>query len=574
MLAEVAARIGRNTDAETLLARCVELAPGFRMARQNYAMMLHRQSKWTESLKEVNGLLEDEPSNPGLRNLKAAVLGRIGNHEESIALYRGVLRDYPRQPKVWMSLGHALKTANHNPESIEAYRRCIELAPHFGEVWWSLANLKTFRFTAEEIANMRAQLERDDLTNDDRFHFHFSLGKALEDAGEYAASFEHYASGNRLAPQADPLRRRRRMPRTSRARSGCSRASSSRSAPDGAARRPTRYSSWDCHASGSTLIEQILASRTRRSKGRRSCRTSRMLRARRCDRTSRTGWQRPIRARSTKFSRRGTRASWESATSRRRASSARRARAVLHRQDAEQFRARRPDPPDPAEREDHRRAPPSARLLFFLFQAALRARPDLSPTTSPSWAATTATTSSSWRISMRCCPAVCTACSTSAWSRTPRARYGVCSTYCGLPFEEGVLRFHENQRAVRTASSEQVRQPIFRDGLEQWRHFDSWLEPLKSALGPVLDRIPTCRSFDSVASGIHFGSRGDTDLRSVPTSKNGECHDAEEFQLLPSAITRTLALCGRHARRRWRRTRTTVGRGRSRRSGGHRAEAQ
>ena len=97
-----------------------------------------------------------------------------------------------------MSLGHALKTANQNAESIEAYRRCIELAPHLGEVWWSLANLKTFRFTASEIATMRAQLERDDLTNDDRFHFHFALGKALEDAGEYAASFDHYAQGNAL----------------------------------------------------------------------------------------------------------------------------------------------------------------------------------------------------------------------------------------------------------------------------------------------------------------------------------------------------------------------------------------
>ena len=157
----MAARIGRSHDAENLLKRCVELAPGFRMARQNYAMILHRQNKWGEALQEVDHLLVDEPANPGLRNLKAAVLGRIGEYEPSIDLYRAVLRDYPRQPKVWMSLGHALKTANHNAESIEAYRRCIELAPHLGEVWWSLANLKTFRFTPEDIAAMRAQLERD-----------------------------------------------------------------------------------------------------------------------------------------------------------------------------------------------------------------------------------------------------------------------------------------------------------------------------------------------------------------------------------------------------------------------------
>src|SRR6188768_562297 len=195
MLAEVAARIGRTHDAENLLKRCVELAPGFRIARQNYAMVLHRQNKWSEALQEVDQLMVDEPSNPGLRNLKAAVLNRVGEYQASIELYRAVLRDYPGQPKVWMSLGHALKTANHHAESIEAYRRCIELAPHFGEVWWSLANLKTYRFTADDVATMRAQLTGE-LSNDDRLHFHFSLGKAFEDTGDYADSFDHYARGN------------------------------------------------------------------------------------------------------------------------------------------------------------------------------------------------------------------------------------------------------------------------------------------------------------------------------------------------------------------------------------------
>jgi hypothetical protein len=75
--------------------------------------------------------------------------------------------------------------------------------------------------------------------------------------------------------------------------------------------------------------------------------------------------------------------------------------------------------------------------------------------------------------------------------------------YCGLEFEPGVLKFHENQRAVRTASSEQVRQPIFRDGMDQWRHFDPHLEPLKEALGDVLTLYPAIPSFASVAEGIH-----------------------------------------------------------------------
>jgi tetratricopeptide (TPR) repeat protein len=198
MLAEVAARIGRIADSETLLRRCLELAPGFKVARQNYAMMLHRANKPEAALREAQTLLADDPTNPGLRNLKAAIFGRIGEFEKSIAQYKAVLTDYPRQPRIWMSLGHALKTAGQNAQSIDAYRRCIELTPRFGEVWWSLANLKTYRFSSDDIATMRAQLERTDLINDDRFHFNFALGKALEDAGEYEESFAAYARGNAL----------------------------------------------------------------------------------------------------------------------------------------------------------------------------------------------------------------------------------------------------------------------------------------------------------------------------------------------------------------------------------------
>ena len=198
MLAEVAARLGRYADAETLLARCLELAPGFLGARHNYATVLHRQGKSEAALAEVERILADEPRNPGYRNLKAAILARIGEYASSIDEYQAVLAEYPRQPKVWMSMGHALKTAGRNAESIEAYRRCIALAPHFGEAYWSLANLKTFRFGDDEVAAMRAQLARTDLADEDRFHFEFSLAKALEDAAVYEESFRHYAAGNRL----------------------------------------------------------------------------------------------------------------------------------------------------------------------------------------------------------------------------------------------------------------------------------------------------------------------------------------------------------------------------------------
>src|SRR5690606_19973742 len=101
-------------------------------------------------------------------------------------------------PKVWMSYGHALKTAGHTQCAIAAYRRSLAREPSFGEVWWSLANLKTFRFDADDLAAMRRQLARTDLAADDRLHLEFAVGKALEDAGEYEASFRHYAQGNAI----------------------------------------------------------------------------------------------------------------------------------------------------------------------------------------------------------------------------------------------------------------------------------------------------------------------------------------------------------------------------------------
>jgi tetratricopeptide (TPR) repeat protein len=490
MLAEVAARIGRNTDAETLLARCVELAPGFRMARQNYAMMLHRQNKWPAALKEVDFLLEGEPSNPGLRNLKAAILGRIGDYEPSILLYRKVLADYPRQPKVWMSLGHALKTANHHAESIEAYRRCIELAPDLGEVWWSLANLKTFRFTESEIATMRVQLERDDLTNDDRYHFHFTLGKALEDAGDYPASFDYYQKGNALRRKlirhdaeenADHVQRSKRLFTreffAERANTGCD------------ARDPIFIVGLP--RSGSTLVEQILASHGS-VEGTQELPDITMIAraiARRTSRTEATAYPRALE----KFTAEELRELGERYMAQTRIQRKTRAPFFLDKMPNNFAHVGLIHLILPyAKIIDTRRHPLGCGFSCFKqhFARGQHFTYDLGEL---------GRYYADYVELMAHFDAVLP-------GRVHRVFYErmVEDTegevrrlleYCGLPFEEGVLRFHENQRAVRTASSEQVRQPIFRDGLEQWRHFDSWLGPLKSALGPVLDRYPDTPEF-------------------------------------------------------------------------------
>ena len=198
MLAETGARLGRYADAEALLERCLELAPGFLEARHHYAIVLNRQNKAPELRREADRLLQAEPGNPAFRVLKATALARIGEFEAAIALYTEVLTAHLGHAKVRLSLGHALKSAGRAKESIAAYEQVLDLAPSCGEAYWSLANLKTYRFSPDCVAAMRAQLERSDLAEEDRLHLEFALGKALEDARAYAASFGHYERGNHL----------------------------------------------------------------------------------------------------------------------------------------------------------------------------------------------------------------------------------------------------------------------------------------------------------------------------------------------------------------------------------------
>ena len=273
MLAEVAARIGRIADSETLLARCLELAPGFTIARQNYAMMLHRANKPAAALREAEALLADDPSNPGLRNLKAAIFGRIGEFEKSIAQYKAVLADYPQQPRIWMSLGHALKTAGENAASIDAYRRCIELTPRFGEVWWSLANLKTYRFSSDDIA-IDARAARAGRPHERRpLSLRFRPGEGARRRGQYADSFEHYRRGNSLRRKLIRYDADDNEAHVARSKKLFTREFFAERRDLGA-RRPIPSSWWDCRVRGPRSSSRS-SRRIHWSKAPRNCPTSR-----------------------------------------------------------------------------------------------------------------------------------------------------------------------------------------------------------------------------------------------------------------------------------------------------------
>ena len=487
MFAEVAARLRRYRDAEVLLERCLELAPGFIPARHNYAIVLHRQNKAEEALREVNALLAVDARHPGYNNLKAAILAAIGELDGSVEIYGRVLAAYPHQAKIWMSYGHALKTNGREADSVAAYEKSIELEPTLGEAYWSLANLKTVRFTPQQLGAMRSQLARPDLCREDRFHLHFALGKALEDAQSYAESFDHYAQGNRLRRETLSYSSQELTAYVRRCKTLFTSDFFATRADFGSP-RPDPIFIVGLPRAGSTLIEQILASHSR-IEG-----TMELPHI-------------PAIARSLQLPEQP--GSYPQVLQDLTATQCR----ELGEQYLERVRIqRRSDAPFFIDKMPNNFAHIGLIRLILPNAKIIDAR----------------------RQPLGCCFSAFKQHFARGQSftysledlgryyhdyvelmahydsvlpgRVHRVFYErmIADTgtevralleFCGLPFEAQCLRFYENERAVRTASSQQVRKPIFRDGLEQHRNYEPWLAPLVQALGPVLAAYPGVPAF-------------------------------------------------------------------------------
>ncbi len=500
MLAEVAARLGEYGDAEALLRRCLELAPGFLEARQNLAQVLHRANHTEAAMAEVERLMADDPRNPANRNLKAVMLSRLGDYPEAIALYRDLVAEFPTQAKIWLSYGHALKTAGRQSDAVEAYRRSAMLQPAFGEAWWSLANLKTFRFTAEDLAEIDACLADPSLSDEDRLHFEFAAGKAREDAREYEASFGHYARGNALRKRMIPYDAGEIGARVELARRTFTReffeARQGWGAPD-----PDPVFILGLPRSGSTLIEQILSSHSR-VEGTMELPEVLALTHQLRKRVDPDG-QTPYHALLASLDRDAV--------------------AGLGRQYLERTRVQRRDGmpffidkmpnnwlhiglihlmlPN-ARIIDARRHPLACGFSGFKQQFAR----------GQSFTYGLEDVGRYYRDYVELMahfddvlPGRVHRVFYEDMVGDTEAQVRALLAYCGLPFEDGCLRFFENRRAVRTASSEQVRQPIYRDGVDHWRHYEPWLGPLKAALGDVLSMYPHVPAFSGGSSIAHQG---------------------------------------------------------------------
>lgn len=482
MLAEVGARLGRHDDAEALLTRALELAPGFTAARHNLATVLHRQTRGADALAHVDLLLRAEPDNPAYRSLKAAALNMIGEYAEAVEHYEAVLKAYPQQPKAWMSYGHTLKTLGRAEDAVAAYRKSIALLPQLGEAWWSLANLKTYRFSDDDLTAMRTQLGASDLADEDRFHLDFALGKALEDRREYAPSFEHYARANALRRQGldysaeDTSEHVRRSKAVLTASLFAAREGWGSPAPDpifivGLPR------------SGSTLIEQILASHSM-VEGTMEL-PDVIAMAKRLGGKRKPGEPSAYPEALLALDEGAMRALGEEYLERTR---------VQRKLGRPRFIDKMPNNwrhvgliammlPN-AKIIDARRHPLGCCLSnfkqhFARGQAFSYGLDDLGRYYAD------------YVDLMAHIDAVLP-------GRVHRVFYEAMVAdqerqvralldHCHLPFEQACLRFWENERAVRTASSEQVRQPIFTEGRDQWRAYEPWLDPLKQTLGSVLE---------------------------------------------------------------------------------------
>jgi tetratricopeptide (TPR) repeat protein len=494
LLAETVMRFDRHREAEELLTRSLEIAPDFVAARHTLVSVMLMQNKRDEAFAHADRLIAQEPANPNHHGLKAMAHAWVGDHAGAASEYEIVLRYVPKGPAPWLAYAHSLRTLNRRDDAIAAYRKVIERFPRIGEPYWALANLKSFRFEDSEIEAMRAQLAATDLPVESRVQINFALGKALEDNADYAGSFERYKEGNALKRATLNYNAEMTSVYVQNCKTLFTPKYFAEFAGAGSDKRDPIFVV-GLPRSGSTLIEQILASHSQIEGtmelrilpflvGRIGARGTMQYRAGQSHPALATDSQAPYPECLRNLNIEDLKLLGEEYLE----------RARIHRVENKPFFVdKMPDNfahigliqlmlPN-AKIVDARRDPMAC--CFSAYKHYFPLGKDFSYSLSDlgRYYADYVQLMAHFDKALP--------------GRVHRVNYEHMVEdsereirrlfeYLELPFEEKALRFHETERAVRTASADQVRRPIFKEGLDEWRHYEQWLEPLKASLGPAV----------------------------------------------------------------------------------------
>jgi len=484
-LAQIGVRLGILDDAEFLLESAVEFAPDHRAARFEYASVLRRRQKFAKAGEQVDVLTREDADNPAYLTLRANIASATGEHDKALGLYRKLLGHSPDQKRLHLSCGHALKTIGDVDEAITAYRAAYRVDPAFGDAYWSLANLKTYQFTDAEVSQMQRHVGAAGTSTEDAVHLSFALGKHHEDASEFDEAFKAYDKGNRLKQSSTRYTIEGNREECARIASACS-AELFTDKHGSGNRAVDPIFIVGMPRAGSTLLEQILASHgdvdgtlelpnivalAHRLDGRRLKRDDHLYPA----------ILQELDAEALQLH--GENYIEETR---------------IFREGAPRFTDKMPNNfkhvglislilPN-AKIIDIRRHPMACCFSNFkqLFAEGQEFTYGLERV--GAYYRDYVDLMDHWDAVL---PGKVLRVSYEDLTNDLESEVRRILDYCDLPFDPACLSFHESKRAVRTPSSEQVRQPIYTSAQEQWRNFEPWLGPLKDALGPeLLKRYP------------------------------------------------------------------------------------
>ena len=480
ILSEIASKLGYLEDAEFLLENAVNFEPNNSELRKKYLIILRKRQKFSKAMIQAEYLCKTFPKNLSFKAQMAIEIMQNGDYEKAIEIFDSILKKAPNDPNTLTSKGHALKTFGNNIDAIESYKLAHKAKPDHGEAYFSLANLKTYSFKTSEIASMKNQLENINLLSKDRVHFHFALAYALEKEGEYEEAFSHLEKGNEIKKinnrysidgMKDEIQSQIQI---------CD-SNFFSSHGEGGLNKNDPIFILGLPRSGSTLIEQILASHSQIDGTLELPNILSMAHSLRGhDKLANQGKYPSVLKSLTKDQRKEMGLEYIKDT-------------FMHRDKAPRFTDKMPNNfrhiglihlilPN-AKIIDARRYPLDC--CFSIYKQLFAQGQEFSYGLEEigSYYRNYIDLMDHWN---RVLPGKILKVNNEDIINDLEGQVKRIIDYLELPFEEECISFYNTKRSVRTASSEQVRKPINKDGLERWKPYSKKLKPLVDCLGEGL----------------------------------------------------------------------------------------